>query len=352
MTDYYVDPSGGSDANAGTSFGAAWATTQKAADTAVAGDVVRLCKTATETVSAPIDFDTNNGTVSSMIRFVSYNSTGTTSEDGYTIQASASIASVINIPDTDYIRFRGVVFDANSNATDAVLGSNTGSGFCYFRNCDFKNATAAGVSILSQQGWYFLDCNSFSNNVGLFHGTSNRGLVDWHGGSLHDNTTYGWRINRTDCTIKQCAVYDNGSHGFFCDSNSARADIINCTFYGNGGDGVSMFTSAGRDLDAVIGCTFVGNGGYGIKTNSVNYVKNSYYNHSYGNTSGDEDVSGTLGEDLIGGDPLFTSVTDGAEDFAPLDGSPLDGTGVNGSDIGAVGSLDPTGGGGTVGFAL
>jgi Tfp pilus assembly major pilin PilA len=51
-TTYYVDPSGGNDGNAGTSFAAAWATTQHAADTAVAGDVVRLCQTATETTAA------------------------------------------------------------------------------------------------------------------------------------------------------------------------------------------------------------------------------------------------------------------------------------------------------------
>ena len=40
MASHYVDPSGGSDANGGTSWGDAWATLQKAIDTVTGTDIV------------------------------------------------------------------------------------------------------------------------------------------------------------------------------------------------------------------------------------------------------------------------------------------------------------------------
>ena len=44
------------------------------------------------------------------------------------------------------------------------------------------------------------------------------------------------------------------------------------------------------------------------------------------------------------GDPLFTSVTDGSEDFTPTTGSPLIGNGITGGMIGAVAHADGGGG--------
>ena len=70
MATYYVDPDAGSDGAAGTAFGTAWATTQKALDTVAAGDEVRLCKSATETISAIIDLDTTSGTNQDHNRFL------------------------------------------------------------------------------------------------------------------------------------------------------------------------------------------------------------------------------------------------------------------------------------------
>ena len=73
------------------------------------------------------------------------------------------------------------------------------------------------------------------------------------------------------------------------------------------------------------------------------------YNHFYNNTLGHHDVSGGAlsllpGDNNIEGDPLFTSVTDGSEDFTPLTGSPLIRAYYNGGNIGAVAHLDGGGG--------
>ena len=146
MATYYVDPSGGSDLNAGTSFGAAWATTQKAADTAVSGDTVRLCKTATETISATLDIDTNNGSINTDgIQFHSYSSDGSTKEAGYKIQASAAITAVIEFTNIDRTYWDGVTFDANNTATYVLYNIDSdGSSHNGFQNCIFENATSHG----------------------------------------------------------------------------------------------------------------------------------------------------------------------------------------------------------------
>ena len=75
MTTYYLRPTNGSDAAAGTPFAAAFKTLQKCVDTAVAGDVVRMCPEATETIAAAIDFDTNAGAAGNQILFEPGNTT-------------------------------------------------------------------------------------------------------------------------------------------------------------------------------------------------------------------------------------------------------------------------------------
>lgn len=356
MTTYYVDPASGSDSNAGTSFAAAWATTQKAADTAVAGDLVRLCDTATETTSVQIDFDTNNGTATGIIEFESWNSTGTARKPGYTIQASASITSLVEFSGTiDFVRFRGVTFDGNSNATN-VIGNLTSdlNHDIYFRQCSFTGGTSHGLNLrgTTNPSFSFLDCHAYGNAIGVHHAVSNRGQLIWRGGSIHDNTSHGWEIDRTNCIMARCQIYDNGGDGILAVSNSAGTAVINCTIYGNAGDGIELSPFSGRDWTELTGTTLTGNGGYGLNAATTGNIKRSAYNHHYNNTSGSSDVTALLGDDVVTGDPLFTSTTDGSEDFAPQDGSPLDGAGISGSDIGAVGSVDPVGGGGTVGFAL
>lgn len=356
MTTYFVDPSGGSDANAGTSFGAAWATTQKAADTATAGDQVRLCKTATETTSVQIDFDTNNGSASSLIEFVSYDSTGTTRENGYTIQASALITSLVEFSGTvDFVQFRGITFDGNSNAAHVIGNLLSDSNHdLFFRECSFTGGTTGGLSLRGSQrpAWLFLDCHSYNNAIGIRHASGNRGNFIWRGGSIHDNTSHGWLVDNGFCIMFGCQIYDNGGDGISSGSNSGGTSVINCTLYGNTGNGIILNASAGREWYELIGTTMTGNGGFGLNAQTTGFIKLSSYNHHYNNVSGSSDVTALLGDDVVTGDPLFTSVTDGAENFAPQDGSPLDGTGISGSDIGAVGSVDPVGGGGTVGFAL
>lgn len=76
---------------------------------------------------------------------------------------------------------------------------------------------------------------------------------------------------------------------------------------------------------------FRSNGAYGIDYNGVaSYASwNEDYNCFSNNTSGTISI-GSIGAHSITDDPLFTSETDGAEDFTPQSSSPLLGAGIDG----------------------
>jgi hypothetical protein len=119
MATYYLDPVSGDNVNAGTSFGAAWATLQYALDTAVAGDIVRMCNTGTESTAVQVDADTNAGSADLQIHFVAADSSGNIDDtETYTLQASSAITALLRITTgSGGLQFRGLVLDGNSNAT-------------------------------------------------------------------------------------------------------------------------------------------------------------------------------------------------------------------------------------------
>ncbi len=159
---YYVDPSGGNDANTGLSFAQAYLTTQKALDVAVADSQIFLCQTATETTAVIIDADTNVGGVVTPVEFISYNATGTAELDGYILQASAAITAVLELSATpDYLKFKGVIFDANSNATYALYNNVDTALFPTFTRCSFINATSHGVNVRGLSVWNFFECSRY-----------------------------------------------------------------------------------------------------------------------------------------------------------------------------------------------
>ena len=165
---------------------------------------------------------------------------------------------------------------------------------------------------------------------------------------VHHNAGHGWALDRTGVIICNSLFYRNGGSGVNQDSNSGLAQVRNCTFYGNTGDGWTIFDNSGRNPVTMINNTFVANGGYGLRSQNTN--RNPVmvsHNHHYLNTSGSTDVTDALGVDLITGDPLFTSTTDGSEDFAPTASSPLIDAGPIGMTIGAIPLVAGGGGGGT-----
>lgn len=355
MSIYYVNPASGSDAAAGTAVGTAWLTTQHAADTAVDGDTVRLLQTGIETITAPIDFDTNSGTIANRgIQFNSWNSLGTSQLDGYTIKASGTATSVVHATTADFVWFRGVVLDADSVANYAFYNSVDGANSWRLLDCKFKNSNTSNVRVRGSAFWWFYNCDSFdSAGTGVSNAAGNRGPYQWLGGNIYGNASHGIEVNSANTSWSRLNIYRNGADGINLSSNSGNASITNCTVFKNSGNGIEGYNGSGRNPYVISGNTFVENGEYGYLAHSSSFLPIMVrFNHNHDNTTAGTDVTDGLGADVITGAPQFTSTTDGSEDFTPLDGSPLDGANINLTDIGSTGSVDPSGGGGTVGFAI
>ncbi len=349
MATYYVRPTNGSDVAAGTSFAAAFKTFQKALDTAAsASDVIRLCPEAVETTAVTVDFDTNAGGATTPIIIEPGNTTdgGRDMSLNYTIQASGAIAAGVIRPNGtgDNYKIYNLIVDANANADYALHCSvTTAAGWNLF-GCRFTNAVIDNIFIKGGSNitpWLFAACETdLAGGAGIRHQAANSGVFHWIGGSLHDNGTHGWHLLEQESVMIGALVYDNVGDGVFASTNSGRFFAVNNTVYGNGGDGFDLPGGGGHHT--VMHNSFVGNGGYGMKIGS-DYFRFADYNHTDNNTSGGYDTE--WGDNNITGDPKFTSVTDGSEDFSLQSDSPLFQGGQGGRNIGAFGLASAGGGG-------
>lgn len=359
MTTYYLNPVSGNNGNAGTSFGAAWATLQYAMDNATtAGDIVICCNTGTESTAAQIDADTNSGSASQYIKFVAGDASGNIDPaERYTVQASAAITAVLSIAGAthaNYLYFRGIIFNANSNATYAVANptNDITNNSHVFQDCTATGATSHGWYLRSVNSWRMLNCHAYLNGgAGVAGAAASRGACQWVGGSIHDNTGNGINLTRANSRCSAVLIYDNGGDGVNIESGASQASIEWCTIYGNTGDGIDQGT-AGATQITLISNTITANGGWGVNASTSaaqidRIIPWDYSNIDGSNTSGTTNRSGGLpGDNNTTTDPAFTSVTDGSEDFEPTSSSPLIQAGPNASNVGAVGNAVGAGGGG------
>ncbi len=370
MTDYYVDPVSGSDGNAGTSFGAAWATTQHAADNATAGDNVFLCKTGTETISAKIDMDTNAGdTTSGLINFISYNSLGTAYEAGYEIQVSSSITHLLDYTSTcARVKWIGVDFNGNSNVSSHLLNhsaASEGNGTVYMC-CTIRNGNSNGAEMRATYV-QFIDCDIYGHGGDGLR-SNNVASSRWTGGQvirckIHDNTGDGiGNLGANLFSIIGNLIYDNGGAGIETGAASGGGTLLTIesnTIHGNTSHGIELenwvsTNGLSANNSIVINNTCSGNGGYGFYFGTASPVAVDVmdYNHTYNNTSGATDRTGGMpGQNNQTGDPEFESVTDGSEDFRIASTSPLFENGPLSSTIGALAAVAGGGGGGGIRLA-
>lgn len=361
MATYYVRSSGGSDANAGTSFALGWATLEKAFDTAVAGDLVLVCADGTHAPAATVLVDTNSGTLGNPITFRGADATGT--DDGTTATISGASVSGTNsciqfqtLTGARYYTFQNLRFTAGKLHNINTVASQQN---IELENCRIDTAATDGIRMDNSASSITMTNCSVDNNTqeGVGQSTSGRGIVAAIGCSFHHNGGSGVDLGGTGSIIDACLFYRNSSHGAKFDG--APSFIGNSTFYLNTADGINVSAAIRGGCNNI----FAENGSHGVdhngtqRTTRVAWRNNLYYNNTSGSVdinSGSPDLSDF--EYLSGSDPLFTSTTDNAEDFSLQSGSPAKATGYPGvmyiggtgyRDIGALQRQEPTGGGGS-----
>lgn len=347
MAIYFVSPLAGNDANDGLTFATAWATTQKAADTAVIGDEVRLCASATEVPTVTTDWDTNAGDITRRIRFIAYNATGTEIlKNGYYTISGASLASNVHIWTMGTsavigLEFYGIRLTGATGSGQAIYFGTINTNFeSVFHRCKFDNCQS-GVSGTRGRAAQYINCEFNDNRViGM--------------GSVGSSSGAGTNF------LDDCRIYNNGNNGI---ESPAALHMNNCVVYNNGGDNVRirMFSSAecwirnstidGADGDGVqirgtaSSLTIVNTNISNSSGLGVNVAANAYssclieHTNFFGNVSGAYGVAAVTvsGQfyiySLISGNPQFTDASAG--NYTPLSTSPLIGSGTRGRVIGA-----------------
>jgi len=194
------------------------------------------------------------------------------------------------------------------------------------------------------------DCeidNNIDNGIAL--NADSRGPITFIGGSIHDNGATGCRMGEDVAGngLFGTEIYANDGDGVQFTPGGA---LYGCTIYGNGGDGVEFSSFDNIGTAYIVNNTIAENGGFGLNyTGSDDEILCMIdYNHYDNNTSGETSFASTPGDNNVSGDPKFTNITAGSEDFIPLNTSPLIRAGISGTTIGARHEQDPAGGGGGI----
>jgi len=323
MTDYYVEPAVGNDANAGTDWGAgnSWATIQKAADTATAGDTVYL--KGTETLTAQVDFDTNAGdNTNGYIKFIGVNSSGVNDGTMFVVDGdkdNTNIDGLVFSNPTAYLYFENIEIKNVDN--DGVTHSGTSTPSCVFINCLFHDCGAFGFDGYRFTRCIFIRCSAYNNGN---DGFSLSAYCVFYFCSSHDNGVSGFDLVYSSYTAMiGCLAYDNSDDGI---GNLYFSHAFNCVADGNSDDGVSVRTTTSNYF-SVIGCRItnhLGAGDIGLDVNtSPGVIGWSYFENNDGaNIQADTlavqltcNGSATNIEDQSDTDQGYTDLTDGAEDY-------------------------------------
>lgn len=348
---WFVRSSGGNDANTGQSFAQGLATTQAGLDSVRAGDTLWLCGgpftlTATDTVD--MDGGGNaSATTTTPIHIFGADGSGNSRDNASRteITTASTLARGLweILPAADFINCRDLEFDAGGvgNGEYAIYVSAEGAIAWTWDNCTFHDADNHVIYLtvhlsFGEQRWLFDRCEVYNGGLGGTGGgiealSSSRGKFCLNRCSVHDNAGDGVTIGGSICLwVKNSLIYDNGDDGLYCPYDAGDGMLIEGNvFFGNGGDGVDI--DINMNQLKFVNNIMRSNTGYGMNTNSGSFYtyRNVHHNCASNNTAGAIDINGgtLIGLGNVTSDPLFTSETDGSEDFSLQSGSPCKNTG-------------------------
>ncbi len=331
--EYYIDAAGGNDANAG-SEAAPWQSLSMI-NSISSGDTVYLMG----------DFVISSQTdITSAISGAATNYTIIRGWPGQsaTIDIAPSINN-LNIQ-ASYLEITGLQFHNNgAYATDSyAINLEDGIQGIIIDNCDFSDAkygVYGNATALGGLSEIYLMSNWFVGNYGgarLNYATD----VNINGNVFYNNTYYGTITVFNDGLLIGNNVFYNNYFAVI-DGGSSSARVMNNTFYNNSGFAVgsetsisltiknNIFDSNTYALANIIATSFATD--YNLFNNNTNI--------GLGGPSGLTPYTDLASwqaegydEHSFEGDPVFTSISSGTEDFYILSGSPAIDTGLDLSD--------------------
>jgi hypothetical protein len=365
MATYFVDGAVGSDANAGTSAGAgnAWATVQKAANTATAGDKVWVKASANYPELVSFNTGAHTGTGASRLVFEGY--TTTTGDGGRaTITGSGSRASCVVFDGTmDYISL--VNFDLTSPTTQCISATGQVDGLV-IDNVRMLKGSGTPSKGMTGNGYGRFAATILTRCV-VSGGFSSNGLEGFAGGLIEDTIITGCGGNgysgqgyMNAPEFRRCLVTLNTGDGLHFPGAQTNISVNNCTIDGNGGDGVDVGGANNQVVvirnNLITNHTAVGAKGLVVGAESgtttvfadYNFYWNNTTNTSGTNASGTHDVTTALTVDpytnAAGSNWNLNATAGGGAVVRAAASAINDGTNVGYRDGGALQHADPAGG--------
>lgn len=305
---FYVDPDG--DDSTGLDWTHAWQSLQSALDTAAAGEII-YCR-GTETIAAPIDVDTNEGSnAAGFIKVIGCNASGNVDGTRYIIDAEGNNVDAINIAGKDLYWWQNIE-TRNTGTEDGFYTSTAGTGHVFI-NCCAYNCTV-GFRFTGCHGFLVYRCVAYGGTYG-FNSDGYSPLVCC---CAHDNTSYGFGNTRL-CI--GCLSYDN-LYGFY--TITYNGIHFNCVAEASTTDGFVISNAGNYHVD-MIGCRVTNTGTMGVECNDEPTVIGwSYFEDNTGDNIQEttnfefipkDDNTTTNQEDQADTNEGYTNKGDGTEDL-------------------------------------
>src|SRR3990167_4882576 len=309
MATYYVALSGnfdggnaGSDAAAGT-IADPWLTSQKALDTAVAGDTVYWF--GTQTLAALVDIDTNSGSIAvGLIKHIGSNSAGADDGTMAILNGDSAAVNCLKITATSFILMKNI--ELKNSTSTGLLWASAGSNFTFINvwahNCGahgFNMATFGAIKI-------WIRCRAYSNTTSGWNGSQGENFWGCVG---YSNSVNGAAVSTVGSNYNSCVFYSNTTSGLNTLGAGAGTYLVQNCVINNCASGI-IVSSTVMNL-SMIGNRITNNATAGI---SMATGKIAFEDHNYINGNG-TNIS-TAGTAIIiqGGNSTVGSGTDGYTD--------------------------------------
>ena len=325
MAKYYVDPVSGSDAAAGTSFVTAWKTTAYAVSQAIQDDIIALCATGIETLTATITWSAKR------LFLVGHSATGTNDGTMYQVRGPAGGSIFSGSGASNLVNIELLLDGTTPYAPIEWVG-----GGVFLHKC--KSIGTVNYFAINAEGGDALislsccDIRNISSSI-FFHSSANRRMLNRVSSCYIKNCTsfFGGGLQNPSGVLASSIIINTGIN---TNLYTAIWEISNCIFWNSEiliGDRDSANLQVSITNSVLAASTNSGEAAirwWSTANNSAVVIDNCLF---YGNTNDtlNAPASFFLGPGCITGvDPGFTDPAN--DDFSYGSTSPLAGAGALG----------------------